>query len=65
MTEIGPLLGRITPAAEAAAGAYGVGAPTTSENARDVQATGARSVSVADHAGFIATGDGATNIRHW
>ncbi|MEU5305503.1 hypothetical protein ACH4YO_38385 [Streptomyces noursei] len=39
--------------------------PTGDENARAVQATGARSVSVADHAGFIATGDGATNIRHW
>ncbi|WEB44393.1 hypothetical protein MOV08_37260 [Streptomyces yunnanensis] len=64
MTEIGPLLGQIVPAAEAAAGAYGVGVPTRAENAQAAQATGARSVSLTDDAGIIATGDGATNIRY-
>ncbi|AJC60578.1 hypothetical protein [Streptomyces sp. 769] len=64
MTEIGPLLVQIVPAAEAAAGAYGVGVPARAENARAAQATGARSVSLTDDAGIIATGDGATNIRY-
>lgn len=64
LTEIGPLLGQIVPAAEAVAGAYGVGVPTRATNARAAQATGARSLSFTDSAGINATGDGATNIRY-
>ncbi|MEK2474298.1 MULTISPECIES: hypothetical protein [Streptomyces] len=64
MTEIGPLLGQIVPAAEVVAGAHGVGVPSRAANARAAQATGARGVSLTDSAGIIATGDGATNIRY-